>query len=56
MDLTFTNLFAEAGVVFDTNSKIAYIDANNDGVFTADGDMAITLTGTTIDANDFIFA
>ena len=56
VDLTAANLFADAGVVFDTNAKIAYIDANNDGVFTADGDMVIQLTGATIDANDFIFA
>ena len=56
VDLTAANLFADAGVVFDTNTKIAYIDANNDGVFTADGDMVIQLTGATIDANDFIFA
>ena len=56
VDLTSATLFAEAGVVFDTVSKIAYIDANNDGVFTADGDMMITLTGASIDANDFIFA
>ena len=56
VDLTSATLFATAGVVFDTNHHIAYIDANNDGVFTADGDMAITLTGASIDANDFIFA
>ena len=56
VDLTSATLFATAGVVFDTSTHIAYIDANNDGVFTADGDMAITLTGASIDANDFIFA
>ena len=56
VDLTSATLFATAGVVFDTNTHIAYIDANNDGVFTADGDMAISLTGASIDANDFIFA
>ena len=56
VDLTSATLFATAGVVFDTANHIAYIDANNDGVFTADGDMAITLTGASIDANDFIFA
>lgn len=56
VDLTSATLFETAGVVFDTNTHIAYIDANNDGVFTADGDMAITLTGASIDANDFIFA
>ena len=56
VDLTAANLFADAGVVFDTSTNIAYIDANNDGVFTADGDMVIQLTGATIDANDFIFA
>jgi len=56
VDLTSATLFETAGVVFDTNNHIAYIDANNDGVFTADGDMAITLTGASIDANDFIFA
>ena len=57
VDTTAADLFASAGVIFDATNKIAYIDANNDGVFSADGDLAIKLDGVnTIDANDFIFA
>ena len=57
VDTTAADFFASAGVIFDAANNVAYIDANNDGVFSADGDLAIKLDGVnTIDANDFIFA